>query len=421
MPGGILLSAAVLAEVALVAAAAQFGDFTVAGHATRFVVLIWGAAAFFLCAVVQFGRHGRLSRAAEEEEETSARAWWTDIRMIVFWGTALALRLAMIGCPPADDLWRYIWEGEIQRHGINPYVTSPDAPALLPLRTEEWKRINHRETAAIYPPAAELLFRGLASVKQSPTLFKVVFVIADLMTVCVLLRLCRPATDGGRIISRAGFTILSGSKEARAYETVAWYAWNPAVVYAFAGAGHYDSLMLLTVSGAFLILDRADFERTSRSSTPHGTEHPAASAWAAAALLGMAIALKIVPTFLVPAAALALRSQSAVLLASAGIPFALAYFYGGLSVVLAPLAKFADVTRFHDLFWWLAEAVFGPNPFQRNWPFTVGIFVASAIVVWAFRRDWRRCALWLFGVVLIFESRPSSMVCGLDSSVGYLA
>lgn len=385
---------ALLAELVFLAAASRFGDFTVPGHATRFVILMCGAAAFFLTAVVRF------DRSLTRWSTLSGERVFSRFPAVVLWGTAFILRIAMLKCAPADDMWRYIWEGQVQVHGINPYVESPDSPALLPLRTAHWARINHRESAAIYPPAAELIFRALAHVRPSVFLFKLVFVAADLLTALLLVHLCRTAceSDDGDIGSRAQIKpLLGGARRLacdgryRAYKDVAWYAWNPAVVYAFAGAGHYDSLMLVALTATLAILYH---------SRPAGS-WPAA--WASAACLGAAIALKIVPVFLLPAAICALGPRSIALVVSAAIPFALSEFYGGISVVLGPLKTFADVTRFHDLFWWLLEAVIAPNPFQRNWPFTVVLAVACAIVTFKFRRDWRRCALWLFGVVLVLS------------------
>jgi hypothetical protein len=61
------------------------------------------------------------------------------------------------------------------------------------------------------------------------------------------------------------------------------------------------------------------------------------------------------------------------------------------------------VTRFNDLVWWLIETVSMPNPFQRNWPFALGLACAWAIAARMFRHDWRRCALWLFGLALILS------------------
>src|SRR5262249_55179633 len=70
--------------------------------------------------------------------------------------------LLLIPAPPfSDDLYRYLWDGRVLRHGIDPYRSSPEDPALARLRDELWTRINNRELPTIYPPLAQVLF-GLA-------------------------------------------------------------------------------------------------------------------------------------------------------------------------------------------------------------------------------------------------------------------
>ena len=81
-----------------------------------------------------------------------------------FWLGAIAPRLILLAMHPGDDIWRYLWEGYIQNHGFNPYLTVPSAPELIPLRTDAfnldgWSQINHPDHAAIYPPVALLGFR----------------------------------------------------------------------------------------------------------------------------------------------------------------------------------------------------------------------------------------------------------------------
>jgi hypothetical protein len=407
----MILRVAILAELALTAVASRFGDFTVPGHATRLVFLLWGAGAFFFIAVSRFEAaltgHLRVARRSSFSCGAALRR-----PAFIFWGVAIALRTAMLECAPGDDMWRYIWEGRVQVHGQNPYVENPDSPALTALRTENWRLINHRESAAIYPPAAELIFRALAQLRPSVPLFKLVFVAADLLTAALILRLCtatRERDENRRLQPPAE----ASSEEAigrrfdgtlRDYKAAAWYAWNPAVVYAFAGAGHYDSMMLLSLVATLALLYRADGQGPpAPENLPPMATKLAATAWAGAGCLGVAIALKIVPLFLLPAAALALRARSFVLVLSAAVPLALCEMYGGVWIVFRPLTNFADVTRFHDLFWWLVEAGVGPNPFQRNWPFTAAFGIAWAIVTFIFRRDWRRCVLWTFGVMLVLS------------------
>jgi hypothetical protein len=107
-----------------------------------------------------------------------------------FWGVAILLRLLALPLSPSDDFWRYQWEGKIQQAGFNPYVFTPDDPHLEMVRTDfpDWLKINHRDYGAIYPPGAEMLFAELSRISESPLLYKIVFMAADLAVAALLLR-----------------------------------------------------------------------------------------------------------------------------------------------------------------------------------------------------------------------------------------
>lgn len=147
-----------------------------------------------------------------------------------FWGLAIAPRLIMMAMYPGDDIWRYMWEGHIQNYGFNPYVIPPIAETLSPLRLDWWPEINNAYHAAIYPPLTQVGFRILAALRPSILLFKTAFVAADL-GICYLLS------------NRFG------------YRATLWYAWNPLVIYSFAGGAHYDSWFLLPLVAAWLQWD----------------------------------------------------------------------------------------------------------------------------------------------------------------------
>jgi type IV secretory pathway VirB2 component (pilin) len=233
--------------------------------------------------------------------------------------------------------------------------------------------INHPDHAAIYPPGAQLVMAGLAKISPSVLFFKSMFALADLGVLYLLLRI------------NTGF---------HRYRTTAWYAWSPAVVWAFAGAGHFDSLMLLAMVGAIWALYRSD---------PLDRQPPAWS-WSiiSAVLLGVSISIKVIPLFLVPVWLLMLRRRSAVLILTLLIPWSLAYVFGGPGVVLDSLRKFAESTRFNDLLWWVFEGVRG----QAEWNnklYTSVLGIVSIGLAVLFRRQWRRAMLWVLGAMLILS------------------
>ncbi len=159
---------------------------------------------------------------------------WTlpSISQTWFWAIALLTRLILLAMHPGDDIWRYLWEGYIQTFGFSPFHVAPNALELVPYRTEWWSLINHPDVSAIYPPLTQLGFRLLSMISPAALVFKVGFVLADI-AVC------------GLLASRFG------------YGQSLLYAWNPLILYSFAGGGHYDSWFLLPLVAAWLVGDRS--------------------------------------------------------------------------------------------------------------------------------------------------------------------
>lgn len=201
-------------------------------------LLLWSSVALILLGLIWMAPHGDFHQIGAVDQFwigagiagagfllsgliRQISKWW-------FWGVALLSRLLLLPMYPGDDIWRYLWEGHIQNLGFNPYQLAPTAPELEAYRPIWWALINNSDTAAIYPPIAQLGFRVLAGLGLSVLLFKLAFVMADLMTCWLLSR-------------RFG------------YPKTLIYGWNPLVIYAFAGGGHYDSWFILPLVAAGLI------------------------------------------------------------------------------------------------------------------------------------------------------------------------
>ena len=203
---------------------------------------LWLSALFLLLGCIWIIPHGDFLQQAEAVPNFWLGAGLMGIGFIFswriqalsalwFWGVVVLTRLLLLPMYPGDDVWRYIWEGYIQTWGFSPYDLPPSAPELALYRPEWWSQINFPEVSAIYPPIAQLGFRALAAISPSLWLFKLAIVGADLM-ICGLL--------SRQFGHRA--TLL--------------YAWNPIVIYAFAGGAHYDSWFLLPLVAAWLLFDQ---------------------------------------------------------------------------------------------------------------------------------------------------------------------
>lgn len=101
---------------------------------------------------------------------------------------ALALRALLLFSPPtlSDDVFRYVWEGQVWRAGFHPFVYPPDDPALAALRGPIWEQVNHRGVSSIYPPLAQGLFVLLNS--GGTFAWKLMMGLADVGTALLLAR-----------------------------------------------------------------------------------------------------------------------------------------------------------------------------------------------------------------------------------------
>jgi hypothetical protein len=186
---------------------------------------------------------------------------------------AVAVRVALLFATPhfSDDLWRHLWEGKVQTLGFNPYANSPLSFAGTEIAETDpfWPHVNYPEISAIYPPLAQMVFGVVADLWYSPVAMKLVMVLADLGTLALLVPMLR----------RRGL----GPGTASGLAAVLTWAWAPLVCFEVAGSGHVDAL-----AAFFIILWLDCLERRRES--------------AAAAALGLAIAVKLVPVLLLPVA-----------------------------------------------------------------------------------------------------------------------
>lgn len=146
----------------------------------------------------------------------------TRIPLLIIGFTAVAARLLLLFQQPGDDIYRYLWEGKLLLNQVNPYLYAPDAASVISFRDAMWTSVQHKTFSAIYPPLAEWAFALLALVSPGVILAKIVFAAADLLT-------------GALLWMRYGG------------QAALFYLWNPLVVYAFAGGGHYDSFFILAL------------------------------------------------------------------------------------------------------------------------------------------------------------------------------
>jgi Glycosyltransferases involved in cell wall biogenesis len=173
---------------------------------------------------------------------------------------ALVARALLLPFPVSDDFNRYIWEGRLVLAGESPYA-QPAAVAAEHWRDAVWAGMNHRDKLTAYPPLAQLVFAVGVAIDYAVWPLKLIFVAAEMLTLCLLLGELRR-----RRLPKANLALA---------------AFSPVLLLATAGEAHFDSLFVL----ATLLALRATDRRRDRL------------AWM---WIGVAIQLKLVAVLLLP-------------------------------------------------------------------------------------------------------------------------
>lgn len=202
------------------------------------VLIVCGAVLVALTmAGLLFQREDSLDRflgvAALQSAVYAVAVWlcWTSSSsrgvVLAIVGIAIVMRLPTALAPPylSSDVYRYVWDGQVQAAGFNPYVHAPADPALEALRDHEvFPQIASKYAPTIYPPVAESLFLVITRVSGSVTAMKLAMVVCEIVIFVLLARLL----------------VLEKLPSAR----VLVYAWHPLPIWEFAGSGHIDAPLI---------------------------------------------------------------------------------------------------------------------------------------------------------------------------------
>jgi alpha-1,6-mannosyltransferase len=289
-----------------------------------------------------------------QKNPATDRMW--IVALIIAFGVLFRLTLIAHGPVASDDIFRYIWDGKVAAHGINPFSFAPSDTALQSLRTDTLpERVNHPAMRTVYPPLAQGLFL------LSQTLFG-----DSLPGMKFLLMLCD--------IGSLGLLVLLLRKLGQPPEGVMVYAWSPLPVMYFGIDGHIDALgvMLMLLFVLLLLKNRPVL--------------------AAVALGGAALA-KIVPLILAPLGMRSLRDIRRIWIpvVTAAVVAAGYWFYleptGGLS---ESLVLFGSRWEFNGFVFEIVYAILRSNE------------AAHAVCAGA-------TLLWILGVFLVDRTIPEKV------------
>jgi hypothetical protein len=293
--------------------------------------------AFLACAAIAGGAYLRVLPLLGRIRCENAAALSLCLALAALW------RVPLLVMPPrlSTDVYRYVWDGRVQRLGYDPYVLEPDDPALRGLHTDETLLMNHPELPTPYPAGAELFFRAVTALGESARIMKVAILVCDVATVVVLL----------------GW--LADSRRTRWW--VLAYAWNPLIALEGAGNGHVDLLGALCLVIAARSLGR-------------GRNAIAASA------LALAVSVKLVPAVVIPLLWRRIRAHDAALALGLLAALYLPWLLHG-TVPTGSLGAYLALWRFNAPLYAALEMLF-PSRFL----FAVAVAAGFAVAVWARRR-----------------------------------
>jgi alpha-1,6-mannosyltransferase len=167
-------------------------------------------------------------------------------RMLIFiLALAIAFRGYALFFEPflSSDIHRYIWDGIVQAHGINPYRFVPADPALAHLRDAAiYPNINRADYApTIYPPVAQFFFLLVTRFGASTVVMRVALLGCEAVSVLLMLSFLRR--------TQQPLTLIVA------------YAWHPLPIWEIANGGHVDALMVaLMLLGIWLaVVGRAQY------------------------------------------------------------------------------------------------------------------------------------------------------------------
>lgn len=188
-------------------------------------------------------------------------------------GAALLLRLVFGGAFPelSDDFWRYLWDGRLLSHGINPYQFIPSELLEQPIYEQAhlaqlYPYLNSPNYYSVYPPLTQLLFATATyffadNVEASVWLLRGMIIVLEMGTIVLLVKYLQ-------------------YNNKNAYWAFV-YAFNPLIILELSGNLHTESLMLFFLTLLLYYWSRQQYYHSALACS-------------------MAVAAKLIPLMLLP-------------------------------------------------------------------------------------------------------------------------
>ncbi len=199
----------------------------------------------------------------------------TDSKQVyLFLGLAVVFRLVWFAAIPAlsDDFYRFIWDGKLMAHGLNPFTATPEQLMQAGnldhynLTIELYQNLNSPRYFTIYPPLNQVVFWLAAelfprSAWGSVMVMRFFILLAELGSLLLLPRLLKL----NQLPSK--YALL--------------YALNPLVIAELTGNLHFEAMMIF-----FLLLAIYFWQKQK--------------VFTSGVMLGFSVAAKLLPLMLLP-------------------------------------------------------------------------------------------------------------------------
>ncbi|MGE0634148.1 MAG: hypothetical protein AB7O96_17160 [Pseudobdellovibrionaceae bacterium] len=197
-------------------------------YASQSEHIFWG---LFGTYTLQFAAYWFLARGIKKNPNTP---------LSLFLFTAIVVRVILLFSDPIleNDHWRYLWDGRVLAHGINPYQFAPLDPALDDISADYRYKIGWNQFRTIYPPMAQVFFAATHLIAADSLIgLKIMLLIFDLLTGFLLLQWLKEKNQDPR------WSIL--------------YFLNPLVLKEIANSAHLDSIVVFfTFAAVYLFSQR---------------------------------------------------------------------------------------------------------------------------------------------------------------------
>lgn len=157
----------------------------------------------------------------------------------------IGIRLLILFSFPllSDDIYRFIWDGSLLHHGINPFSLTPNQLMQI---NPDWidatlfEKMNSRAYYSVYPPINQFAFYlsaipGKGNLLASAIILRVIILICDFGNIYLIKKLLRFYKRDEKLVYL--------------------YALNPLVIIEFTGNLHFEAVMIFfTLLAIWLLL-----------------------------------------------------------------------------------------------------------------------------------------------------------------------